>query len=120
MTEAMMNDFTDVTPEDQGDPISPEMESLRSEPGHLLSHRPQQVTRKDRMLSGSGCRAVTRWIHCLAWAAAQKPEHEIATFEKIVISVYPRRVKMRRKSAHWCTDAGSANRQPPKMISDKI
>ena len=75
MTEAMMNDFTDVaptdgdecrlpndftdiTPEDQDDPISREMESSRSQPGHLLSHRSQQVTRKDRMLLASGC-----WTH---------------------------------------------------------
>ena len=96
MTEVMMNDSTDVSPEGQ-ETLMPKGMECCSNPGHLLDRRSQQAIRKSRKRSTSECRATAPQIRFLTKAEPRLPTRKMATSREIAILANRQRTRIRRK-----------------------
>ena len=97
MAEAMVNDFTDVSPDGQETFMPKGMKSSCTNPDHLLDRRSQQVIRKVRTRLKSECRAIAQQSCFLTEAELRLPTRQIATSREIAISTNRQRTRRRRE-----------------------
>ena len=97
MAAAMMNDFTDVSPDGQGLFMPKGMKWYCSKLSHLLDRRLQQVILRNRKRSGYECRAAAPQTRFSTKAERRLPTRKTATLKEIAILANRQRTKKRRK-----------------------